>query len=658
MMRHQLSEVVGDTLSRGSSPPKPRFALRTGIAGRSSNKLSSSALASVQQQLSKVFSAIERAGSTILNEKPDVYTREPPEFRLVSGFAAGAERLAVSISPTNWLIEGVLPFAKDTTPENLSNPGLGENSNEQNGFVEHLKKATNVTQFPSPAPEKRDQVRLDAASYLLRQIDLLIAVWDGTPPNVGEAGAIAKQAFEGGIPVVWISTTGDHVPRLIADFDEKGSAVAPETDCTQGPLTVALRPIVGGPRPEVGRSGISPLNALQNFYSEAWRPHCYCIVYDFLARVATLRWPRAVVKARSFSDQCSDWDGFFDAAPEAGILKERLSSVLRPRFVWADSLAVYYSHLYRSAYISAYLLSALAVFAGLAGVFNGLGRGEPHTNLSESGLLPRGEALAAAVEFVLLALAIIAIWRGRRGLWLERWLNYRTLAESLRHTRFLAFLSEFGAVGEISSKGGGRNLPWTLWYLRATMRELGLPSAILDSIYQWKTVSATLTFEIDEQIRYHEETRRTVSQIDWLLRKIGTYCIYVTLIILSIFLVGWICELIWGDVTMSTGQPKTVLGHIPYYLQRWLVFFTAGLPAFGAALAAIRGQGEFESSEQRSARMIDSLNALRNEYETAMHRESNPDATAKRLIIASRVMSEDLAAWEELYGRKRLELPA
>ena len=54
----------------------------------------------------------------------------------------------------------------------------------------------------------------------------------------------------------------------------------------------------------------------------------------------------------------------------------------------------------------------------------------------------------------------------------------------------------------------------------------------------------------------------------------------------------------------------------------------------------------------------DSLKALKTDYETALRRDSDSEATAKRLIRASRVMSEDLAAWEELYGRKRLELPA
>jgi hypothetical protein len=360
-----------------------------------------------------------------------------------------------------------------------------------------------------------------------------------------------------------------------------------------------------------------------------------------------------VIETRAFTEQCSDWDRFFDAAPEAGRLKERLRSILCPRFVWADTLAVYYSHRYRSAYITAYGLSALAVFAGLAGIFTHLSH-EPPSNAE---LLSQDEIFAAGIEFALLVLAIWAIWRGRRGLWLERWLEYRALAESLRHTRFLAFLSEFGAVGDVLSDRNKSNLSWTLWYLRATMRELGLPTAVLDSIYHWKILNAMLANEIDEQIQYHEDTRSAVSRIDALLRIAGTICILATLFVLAVFLGGWMYEYYFGDAA-TTLVPTTMLGHFTYYLWHWLIFVTAGLPALGAALAAIRVHGEFESSEQRSALMVESLKALKADYESALRKDSDPETTAKRLIRASRVMSEDLAAWEELYGRKRLELPA
>ena len=41
-----------------------------------------------------------------------------------------------------------------------------------------------------------------------------------------------------------------------------------------------------------------------------------------------------------------------------------------------------------------------------------------------------------------------------------------------------------------------------------------------------------------------------------------------------------------------------------------------------------------------------------------MDREIRLEATAETLIRTARVMSEDLAAWQDLYGRKRLMLPA
>ena len=52
---------------------------------------------------------------------------------------------------------------------------------------------------------------------------MLIAVWDGEAPKPGGTGAIAREAFEGRIPVVWISTIEDRPPRLITEFDDGGN---------------------------------------------------------------------------------------------------------------------------------------------------------------------------------------------------------------------------------------------------------------------------------------------------------------------------------------------------------------------------------------------------------------------------------------------------
>ena len=638
-MRRQPTNSDDNTLFKHASPPKPRLAVRVGVDGYDPNNSSDTSVSLVGQQLTKVLCAVEHAAHSILKDEPDVYAQELSEFRLVSRITGGRAQPVPSTVPVSWLIESVF------TSTNVEKDRV-----QQNEAVGYLAKTYSTVRFPTQTDQTLARIESNAINYFLRQIDLLIVIWNGAAQSSNAVAAVARQAFDSGVPVVWISTDGPHPPRLLVDFDKSGNALASETDCTEGPLAFALSPIVGGPKAKVDRSGISPKEGLQNFYSESWHPHCYSTAYDILRRVTTFRWPRAVIKTRAYSDQCCDWDRFFAAAPETGPLKERLRNILCPRFVWADTLAVYYSHKYRSAYIRAYALSALAVFAGLAGIFIVLGYQMPNSSLANAELLSRYEICAAGVEFALLGLAIWAIWRGRKGLWLERWLDYRALAESLRHTRFLAFLSEFGAVGDLLSEHGKTNLSWPLWYLRATMRELGLPTAVLNSIYHWKILNATLAHEIDEQIRYHEDTRNAVSRINAFLHILGIICILLTLFVLALFLSGGAYEYFFGE--------ETLLGHIPYYLQPWLVFVSAGLPALGAALAAIRVHGEFESSEQRSALMIDSLKALKTDYETALRRDSDSEATAKRLIRASRVMSEDLAAWEELYGRKRLELPA
>src|SRR6202035_330571 len=125
------------------------------------------------------------------------------------------------------------------------------------------------------------------------------------------------------------------------------------------------------------------------------------------------------------------WDKFIAGAPHADDLAGRIRTILLPRFVWADSLAVYFSHYYRSAYVLAYSLSALAVFIALGGLF---------ANSVD------GKAAFVLCELLVIATIIETIRHGRRRRWHERWLDYRALAESLRYGRLLSFVSEFGHV--------------------------------------------------------------------------------------------------------------------------------------------------------------------------------------------------------------------
>ena len=192
----QITKIMQDNSSEGFHPPKPRLTLRIGITGHRPNKLSGSAAERIKTQLERVFSAIEEAANGILKANATIYANELPQLRLVSAFAEGADQLAVSVSPSNWMIDGILPFPKDEYLRDFSNSALGDNRDVRSEFLDCLGKASNVTQFPFPRRHKREQGYLNSGSYLLRQIDILISIWDGTPQSLVERAQLRRRLMK------------------------------------------------------------------------------------------------------------------------------------------------------------------------------------------------------------------------------------------------------------------------------------------------------------------------------------------------------------------------------------------------------------------------------------------------------------------------------
>jgi hypothetical protein len=623
-----------------SHPPKPRLTLRVGITGHRPNKLDDRAVKRIGPQLTEVFAAIDKAAADILRDNAAVYAEDAPVIRLISGFAEGADQMAVAACPGGWRIEAILPFPKDEYLKDFETSAR-DGRDVRSEFEASLAKASVVTELPFPQPGQRNQGYIDAGGYLLRNIDVLIAVWDGERPKPGGTGALVKEAVEGSIPVVWLSTREERAPRLIKDF-KGGDPVISDADCTKDVLTAELMPIFAAAPPTRQGRRRTARAALDGFYREHWRPVCRVPFYDLLKRLINRQKPRFVLRVVPYEERVAEWDKFTADTPPAGALRELIKDVLVPRYVWADMLAVHYSHLYRSAYVLAYLLSALAVFIALCGLFT--------------------DAVNVKVALVFTELTMISgilliVRHGSKELWHERWLEYRVIAESLRHGRFLAFVSEFGSIHDSTPKPGEREPPWMLWYIRATMREIGLPAATLDAGYQSKILHATLTHEIDRQIDYHRDTAASARKIAHFLHTFGDRCFIFTFWMLLLFLAFYAAEVVSAHFTATHGVAMWI-EHALRGAKPWMIFAAAGLPALGAALAGIRVQGDFDGSKERSAHMVEALISLEAGYQTAVKEGVKLGDTADLLISAARVMSEDLAAWQELYGRKRLTLPA
>jgi hypothetical protein len=622
-------------------PPKPRLTLRVGITGHRPNKLLQADIPRIERQLRDAFVAIETAVAKAYDDNKAYYagapaydppgSAKPYRIRLLSGFAEGADQLATSVCPTDWTIEAILPFPKDEYLKDFAESAAGDGRDIRDEFLAQLARATVVTELPKPQSGPRDQGYVLCGGFLLRQIDLLVAVWDGEAPKPGGTGAIVREALDGGIPVVWLATGGDHPIALIDSF-KNDLPVRASDPWGERSLEAQLAPIVAAPSADRAGRRRSPRERLEQLYTETWPTTCRASSFDLLKRWATKQRPlRLTIPIASEAELAANVTRLVADAPNAGALSQRLRDMVAPRHAWTDALAVQFSHLYRNAYVLSYLLAAIAVLIAVTGAY------------VENAILKLG--LVALELFVIVAI-IQMVRHGSSSAWHERWIDYRLVAESLRYSSFLAYVGEFGLV---QSKGV-TDQPWTIWYIRATLREIGLPSATLDRSYQRSLLQAVLRHEVREQRHWHESNADAMAKVDHALHHWADRCFHYTFGALCLGLVF----LVFIILVLPEHQEHDILK----LAKPWLLLFAAGLPALGAALTGIKVQGEFEEAKQRSEQMIAELNALESTYLSQLERPPQLEQTAEILIETARILSEDLAAWQQLYGRKRLSLPA
>ena len=99
------------------------------------------------------------------------------------------------------------------------------------------------------------------------------------------------------------------------------------------------------------------------------------------------------------------------------------------------------------------------------------------------------------------------------------------------------------------------------------------------------------------------------------------------------------------------------LGHVLFVLKSDITFLAALLPALGAAVFGIRETGDFEGFAKRAARTAEKLEQVRHDIAKAKRRLALESTTAA-LLTTARVLSDDVGAWQSVYGRKQLGLPA
>lgn len=645
-----------------TTPPRPEVVLRVGITGHRKLNDAASVAATVKTVLARLREAAEAVAATY----PTVFAVGGPRLIVVSALAEGADRIVAEAAlAQDSELQVVVPFTADVY---------------RNDFATDASRAKfDRLAAAAAAVFALDGTRADApAAYelasrvMLANIDILIAVYDGKGSNGrGGTAETLAEAKATAIPAIVIDPAAPANPTLV--WDEEMPLSVP------GPLDSVVRDLIAPPRsimetaaPPAGEQTAHAFEApptLPVYLRERQRQY-----YNGLA----MTFPRllAVLKIKPMTERddgpgeyeaqvATEWASFHAACGEsAPNVRAAVESSLRPAFAYADHLATFYSLLYRGAYIRSFLLAAVVVLVALIAV--------PLTPLLEAHtpdtwhLAGWAKVVLVAIELVLLLRLIRFVRRARYAGWHRKWLAYRELAELLRPMRMLAGVAADGPVPrpirgavDVKPQRDDPAVPasFTAWYAHAVRRTLPLPAAVADAVYLRSVVCAAAdgathgeeASEIEGQIGYNRRTAERMDNLEQTLHGLGLWLFWGSVVVCCVFL-GLALFMLVAHVFHIGTLPDWVLD----VAKPLTTFLTAGMPTVGAALLAIRVQGDFATVARRARRTAAHLTAIRSGL---LDGPRTLPAVSARLSEAAAAMAADVEDWQRLSRTRPLQDP-
>ena len=659
----EVAVGVTEVIDGGPHPPKARLALRVGVTGHRPNKLGADHT-TIAARVHEVLSAIKAAVLDVHHRAEPIgcYRHDSPLLRVVSPLAEGADRIVASEGgKLGFELQVVLPFAREEYERDF------ETADSKDEFNELLKqsRATLTLDGKRAAPAAvdmaaEDKVAADKAAEdrayracgltVLRQCDVLIAIWDGQQPEGGAGtGAIVAEALRRGLLVVWIDTRDSSAePQWLTKIETADQSGTPRTRALALLLDrlgeVLLPPDQDQHDAAGGGHEDKPLS-LHKYFAERWPNRCllawaYTLFVVFFLR----RWIRPWCKMPTFAQRMAE---------EAG--KTAALGPLAPHYVWADQLANYYGGQHRGGYVLCFSLAPLAIlFAMLPVVVT------DHfvtcvsavlsvlpVELNEKSVRHGIEIVSAAAEFVTLCVIVLLVWRGQRLRWHDKWLEYRFLAEQLRLTGMLAPLGRVprSIRVPVHHEFADPDNSAASWYFRAVLREAGLIVAHDGDLHPYRLASDVVLPLLHDQVQYHDTISRRYARVAHRLHVIHIWLFSITIGVVALHLVE--------QLSHAPGEHRSWLEGL---LEKFLTFLAVVLPAFGASFAARATQGEFHRLAERSAGMEVRLKRIADEITAAP--ELSTTELGDRAVAAAELMLQEVLDWKVLFLARPLDLPA
>ena len=609
-----------------NGPPVARLVVRVGVTGHRANGLVNAEESVLRAAVRDVLESVLSVCEGVLASDDCGYAPEPPTVRIISPLAEGSDRIVAQEGLALGLeLHAPLPFERAEYEQDF------KTSHSRRDFHELLSQATAVLELDGRREHER-QAYEAVGRTVLRQCDVLIAVWNGQKAaGIGGTGQMVQEASQLQIPTVWIHSHPPHAAQFL-NF-EGDHLVGSELQEFSHRLANLLR---APSTCKHDRSGQSSYNFGTEFLAAA-EPGIMArlllaigkATFDILGGT----WPWSSGPSQNHAPKLSD----VSPGPWQ-LVKEQVEARFLSYQGWAGGRARYYANLYRSAFIFSYLLSAAAVCIAVSTYFASL----RHFDGLTMGL--------TATELLTIMIMVYTIHLGQKGHWHGQWIDYRLLAEQLRHMQFLAPLGRAApsiGIPAYDAEGDPRSR-WGHWYFCAVIRQGGMLSARIDQPYLEAFSKRLIENEIREQVAYHQSNARRFHTVEHNLHRFASFFFFATAGVCLVHLLLHPLLLVKPLETFLGPQMPVVHGAA--------VFLSAVLPALGAALYGIRSQGDFANIEKRSLAMSEWLKAMAARLE-ALPAPLSSTVLGNAAEEAADTMLSELLNWCVIFQGKPLGLP-
>lgn len=631
-----------------AGPPRVSLAFRVGVVGHRPNRLKNANADELAQRLREMLQTVQAAviDHHRVPDNAKRYSASPPQLRALSPLAEGVDRIFASGAlDAGYTLTAVLPFHReeyehDFAPDKALVPGALDS------FRELLARAETVFELDGTRGDESYAYQI-AGEVVLNQSDLLVVVWDGERKNLrGGTEVILDAALGRGVPVAWIDAKAPHHWQLLTNqrqlrdrLGDEGETITLSDSSDRSALSAVVQRLLQFPEAPAATDHAhrldNPNKGWKAYLRERqarWNPAIFWKWFrNILGKTSWLplsSWAPPSMSVQPYEDAVTpDWPRHPDH-PVARVIDQ-----LRPYYAWPDKLADRYADGYRSAFVMAYLLAALAVACALAPSALDMPEHEA------------GEIIFAVLECLAILLIISVVVLGRKRDWHQRWLDYRLLAEIVRHQRLAAPLGGQRASPSVPAHLASYGDPatsWMGWYARSLERALGLPSAKVDRLYLERSLADIRALLIG-QIGFHQTTAKRTTTIEHKLHMTELFLFGGTLVFCLLHIAGGI-----GSFHLR--------GAI-------LTFFCGFFPVLGASLAGITNQGEFRRIGQQSRSMAERLQVQLNELESLAIRvaetEHDPEQWSADIANAAtdsaRMMVSEVLGWRVIFQDRPLK---